>query len=496
VPISNPVLMRATAAFTAVGMLVLLAMVMLSYLMLARTDKATEEVLATREIRAALIDLFSVLQDAETGQRSYLLTTEDKYLAPYDAAVRSTDNHFQKLEEVIRRQQGSEAFLKNLRSAIDEKLAELSKTVELKKAGNLDEAMALVRSDAGKDLMDRIRDMIALKREKVEGRLNAAVASQRENAATLRWSVISGGLLILLAGGGLAWALTTYTRELIKARAEVESLNVGLEQRVRERTQDLQRANEEIQRFAYVVSHDLRAPLVNVMGFTSELKSSLGTLDEFMADPAVDQTPAAADARAAVATDIPEALSFIQASTKKMDSLINAILKLSREGQRTLRPEPIALQPLFEGIAANVQHRLQEADGELIIEKPLPALVNDRLALEQVFGNLVDNAIKYRSPARAPRIVVRARDERSGDVVIEVQDNGRGIAEQDFERVFDLFRRAGAQDQPGEGIGLAHARALVRRLGGKLTLTSELGAGTTFQVRLPRTLKLKTEDAG
>ena len=179
-----------------------------------------------------------------------------------------------------------------------------------------------------------------------------------------------------------------------------------------------------------------------------------------------------------------------------MDSLINAILKLSREGQRTLNPEPVDLEKLFDDIAANAQHRLIETDGTLEIRKPLATIFNDKLALEQIFGNLIDNAIKYRWPARPLHIEVRLRPERSGYLTVEIEDNGRGIAPQDHERVFDLFRRAGAQDQSGEGIGLAHVRALVRRLGGQITLTSEVGVGTTFSIRLPRQHRTKWEELG
>lgn len=489
-------LMRATVSFVAVGMLILLGIVGLSYWMLDRTGQSTEELIATRDMRSRLVDLLSVVQDAETGQRGFLLTGEDRYLTPYTVAVRATDEKFDALRRALARQPDSEQFLSDLKSALDDKLGELSQTVELRNGGKIDEAMALVRSDRGKDLMDRIRSLIGGRREMVEARLNRAVIAQRDNALTLQRSIIAGGILILLAGAGAAWTLTRYTRELVHARSELEVLNFGLEERVKERTADLERANEEVQRFAYIVSHDLRAPLVNVMGFTTELKASLEPLQEIVNDPVVQELPRIAEAKAAVETDIPEALSFIKTSTKKMDGLINAILKLSREGRRVLNPERVDLEALFAGIEGSVQHQLQESDGSLVVETALPTIVGDKLSLEQVFGNLIDNALKYQAADRPPVVKIRVRPQSDSMVMIEVEDNGRGIAEQDHTRVFDLFRRAGKQDKPGEGIGLAHVQALVRRMGGQITLASELGKGTTFRVRIPRNLRFVLERLG
>jgi signal transduction histidine kinase len=169
-----------------------------------------------------------------------------------------------------------------------------------------------------------------------------------------------------------------------------------------------------------------------------------------------------------------------------MDRLINAILRISREGRRQLSAERIDMEQMFDRIGRSVAHQLAEKDGSFRIEAPLPPVRSDRLALEQVFGNLIDNAVKYLDPARPGRIVVRGRRERHR-VIYEVADNGRGIAKTDFDRVFELFRRSGAQDRPGEGIGLAHVRALLRRIGGTISCESELGAGSTFQVTLPVT---------
>jgi signal transduction histidine kinase len=111
------------------------------------------------------------------------------------------------------------------------------------------------------------------------------------------------------------------------------------------------------------------------------------------------------------------------------------------------------------------------------------------MALEQAIGNLIDNAVKYRDKSRPLRIEIKGRALAGRQVAIDVSDNGRGIAEQDHVRVFDLFRRSGQQDQPGEGIGLAHVRTLLRNLGGDITLSSELGKGTTFTILLPNDVR-------
>ena len=199
--------------------------------------------------------------------------------------------------------------------------------------------------------------------------------------------------------------------------------------------------------------------------------------------------PLLRDARLAMTEDLPEAIGFIRSSTNKMDHLISAIMKLSREGRRTLRPERIELKDVIDASAAAIQHQLSEASGEISLKLDIPSILNDRLSLEQIFGNLLDNAVKYRAKARPLRIDVRAGAAGPDRISIEVADNGRGIAERDRDRVFELFKRSGDQDQPGEGIGLAYVQAVVRNLGGEITVTSELDKGTTFRIVLPRELK-------
>jgi len=262
------------------------------------------------------------------------------------------------------------------------------------------------------------------------------------------------------------------------ARKLVEAEQKKLDQRLRD-------ANEEIQRFAHVVSHDLRSPLVNIMGFASELdvwrKQIFERLGALRA-----QVGGAQDGESdeVLRNDVEEALSFIKSSVTKMDRLIGALLKLSREGQRQFQPQFIDMSQLLQSTLEALAYQAQAVNAKISIGE-LPAITSDRLALEQVFSNLMDNAVKYLRVGVPGSIEVGAT-ESDGAITYEVRDNGRGIDARDRERIFDLFRRSGIQDRPGDGIGLAHARTLVRRLGGSINVESEPDQGTVFKVTLPK----------
>src|SRR5690606_14196367 len=163
--------------------------------------------------------------------------------------------------------------------------------------------------------------------EASDRRMVAGVEDQSAINSAMRWITILGGLVIVGVVGGAVWMALAYTRELINARLELESLNTDLEERVKERTQDLIQANEEVQRFAYIVTHDLRAPLVNIMGFTAELDETMKSIQAYVLAEGEPTEQETAEAKRAAAEDLPEAIGFIRSSTRKMDGLINAILK-------------------------------------------------------------------------------------------------------------------------------------------------------------------------
>jgi PAS domain S-box-containing protein len=249
-------------------------------------------------------------------------------------------------------------------------------------------------------------------------------------------------------------------------------------------SEELQHINEELKNFTYIVSHDLRAPLVNIKGFSEELGRSTKDLTSLLEKyPGHVGTDEKRKTEELLKKDIPEALGFIGSSVTRMDALINSILKLSRLGRNELKRELVHTEELIHPLLKTLAHQIDMHKADVTIG-PLPDIIMDRTAAEQIFGNLLDNALKYLEPSRPGKIAVTA-EQNAGETTFTIRDNGRGIAKEDTQRVFELFRRVGRQDVPGEGMGLTYVKTLVRRLGGRIWCESEPGVGSTFSFTIP-----------
>lgn len=431
------------------------------------------------------------IMEAESSQRGYLITRDESYLEPLDLARTRVRKALEDSEAKLQSLQFKDApgRLKEFQSLVDRKFAELDQTIALAREGKGDQALAVVRGNLGRDLTSRARDLVAEEQASLADLRAQTVASLRDSARKLTLLTSLGVVVVVVLSTAAVAQVSYQTRQLNRAQESLASANEMLEERVRERTRELSRANEEIQRYAYVVSHDLRAPLINIVGFTKELETAAQSIKAAFAPGRIGQDdPVVAEAARAVEEDLPEALKFIESSTSRMDHLIAAILTLSRLGRVPLKAGDIDLEELVGDCIASVQHRANEANARISIEGRLPHAISDRAALEQVVGNLLDNALKYLSPERPGEIAVRGK--RAGqNVLLEIEDNGRGIAPTDQQRIFELFRRAGKQDRPGEGLGLAHARSLLRRLGGEIAVTSDGTSGSIFSLTLPCDLR-------
>jgi len=290
--------------------------------------------------------------------------------------------------------------------------------------------------------------------------------------------------------------LRTLENRVAERTAALTEANAMLHQEINERSraeeklhryaEELQQANEDMKSFAYIVSHDLRAPLVNIKGFAQELLHGIEELGPLF-EQSMDGYPEKERRKFSevLRKDIPEALTFIGSSVNRMDNLITAVLKLSRAGQYNLNPEPLRTREVVQGILNTLAHQIESRKITVSLGE-LPQLVADRTAIEQIFGNLLDNAVKYLVSDRPGRIAISG-EHSDGKTVFHVRDNGRGMAKEDIPKAFEVFRRVGRQDVPGEGMGLAFVKTLVRLLGGRIWCESEPGQGTTFSFTLPRT---------
>src|SRR5712671_2907355 len=347
------------------------------------------------------------LRRAESAQRGFLLTLQPRFQTDFEEAVSQLAPAITRLSQLASDNPVQRRLLDQMVPLSNQRIDEFRHTIELARMRRLDDAAKTVREDIGRDAMNHIYDLAGQMRAE-EDRLFALRTADADRSQTLAASMtgIGSGFVVVLAGISI-FLVRRSLRARDHAEASLRDNNLNLEATVDERTADLREANNEIQRFAYIVSHDLRSPLVNIMGFTSELEELRGdifrriaALRHASASPAAaagDTEPVLEEEDKQLAQDFSEALEFIKSSIAKMDRLISAILNLTREGRREFEPVPIDTRELIEAIVTTVAHQAAEAEARIHVE-PLPHIVSDRLALEQIFSNLLDNALKYLKP--------------------------------------------------------------------------------------------------
>jgi signal transduction histidine kinase len=476
------------------GLLVLAAISAASVILVNQARDDSRWVVHTVEVQNQISNLLLEIRRTESATRAYLLSSGPQFLSEYETSAAAILPAVDRLVALANDNPAQVANTVKLRAAVEQRLAEFARGIDRIKNNDIQSSIDILRRGGANQAVQDIADITRAMRAE-EGRLfveRTRTADQSQQWAS--WVTVAGsGLVVLLAALSI-FLVRRSSNARDEAEARLRDSNIDLEAAVEERTADLREANDELQRFSYIVSHDLRSPLVNIMGFTSELEELRGDIFRRIAtlanaDPIVADVngelpePALPEQDKQLSADFTEALGFIKSSIGKMDRLISAILNLTREGRREFKPVKIDTRELIEGIASTVAHQAAETETQIRIE-PLPDIESDRLAMEQIFGNLIDNALKYLKPGVPGDILVKGR-AKMGFAIFEIIDNGRGIDPRDHQRIFDLFRRAGTQDKPGQGIGLAHVRALVRRMGGTMSVSSELGNGSNFTVTLP-----------
>jgi signal transduction histidine kinase len=280
-----------------------------------------------------------------------------------------------------------------------------------------------------------------------------------------------------------------------RARAEVEKRNEELAQV----NLELAQKTQENELFIYSVSHDLRSPLVNLQGFSKELTRACADLGRLLRGDGI--TP---ELRTQVTTltdqDIPESVHFIKTAVMRASLIIDALLRLSRAGRVEYRWQQVPIQSVVANVLDAMRSAINERKAQVTVH-PLADAWGDPVAVEQIFANLIGNAVNYLDPARPGRIeigmsdVVRSITTAAATAATDaeaapartffVTDNGLGIPRAGLDKLFVAFQRLHAGAARGEGIGLALVRRIVDRHHGDIWVDSTEGVGTTFYVRLP-----------
>ena len=235
---------QVSTLFLFVGFLALLGIVVTTLWLAARSQASFEEVLDARAASEGAVELRYALQAAESSQRGYLATGNEIYLAPYRTAQSLVRRQFDALEGLLAPIPERAPLLQRLRTVIDEKIAEMDETIALKRERRDADALAVLRSNRGKALMDEANVFLSSLIRGAGERLTDAVAEQNGNAALLKAVTLSGGALIFLVVGIVIAVMSAYARDIVRARDEVGALNAGLERRVEERTAELKKARD------------------------------------------------------------------------------------------------------------------------------------------------------------------------------------------------------------------------------------------------------------
>ena len=428
-------------------------------------------------IENELRGLNEALLNAETGQRGYLLTLDDNYLEPYNRGVTSISERLQHLRGLLNDVE-TRKDLERMVPLIDGKLSELAQTIALSKQGQQQAALTLVRGNSGKQLMDEFSHIS-------EATMNLA-SQQRTDLRERLLDDFNKIFAAIILGGVAAIVFLFFTamRTAQRLGQPVAALLQGIQamaegdlsHRVKAAANDeisqisnafndmsdhlltatlerdavqkeLERSNADLDSFAYVASHDLRAPLRGIRNLAEWIAQDI-------------QTTGSEDSR--------DNLRLLRKRVERLDSLLESLLTYSRVGRKVDAVEEVHTGRLI----AEITDYLAAPDGfHITCGSKMPSFYTPKAPLEQVLRNLVNNAIKHHD--RGQGQVVISAIEQGGFIEFRVEDDGPGIATEFHARIFQMFQTLKSRDQvEGSGMGLAIVKKAIEGLGGSIRIES------------------------
>ncbi len=478
----------------ALALAILLLLGLFTYRDMERTATAARDVDRTYMVLHKLDQVFSALKDAEAGQRGFVITGKEEFLKPYERSAGEIEQRLADLQELAGDTPQRQARIAEINRLVTRKLAQLRETVEIRKKKGYAAAKLMVVSGIGEELMDRIRITAEAARQEETDLLKDKAEARKAAVHRLRGAILGGGA----ASFALLLTAFMFLKNEIAARIRVEEElrkhQEGLEHLVAERTHDLAvtnsrlrrenamreraeadlkksleevaRSNRDLDLFASIASHDLRAPLNTITGFLDLLlRKYHGKLDD----------------RAR------KYISFAVNGAERMNILLHDLYVYSQAGAEAKAFTTVDMEEVRQAAVRNLTHTIDE-NRAVVTSEVLPRVEGDEIQLVQLFQNLIGNAIKFRKEDTPPRIRISVSEEQEAHAwVVGVHDNGIGIDRASYERIFRAFERLHRAEQyPGTGLGLALCKKIVDRHGGRLWVESKPGAGSSFYFTLSK----------
>jgi signal transduction histidine kinase len=468
----NPSLLRSTNRRIAFGFLVASVLIALGFLMSLLTyDRYNEEskrVQRTQELIGQLQDVLSSLKDTETGVRGFIGSGDRTFLEPYNAALPVIPGQLARLHYLGEESSRQSSRIDTLNKLIEIKLANLARLVSESETMSPELRAIYLRVD--KRYMDQIRvwSARAIAAEKVL--LNTHMG-QTDYYFRIAIAVIFVLSLLTFLALGMSYRLLT--NELERRQRNEDQLR-AYELQLRDQLRQLESSNEELERFAFVASHDLQEPLRKIQSFANLITDRYTNL--FDADSMMF-------------------MGKITKSAERMSKLIKDLLNFSRISSHQEEFRPVNLNQIIQRILDDQELRIKGLNVQVELGK-LPTIPAVSSQIDHLFTNLISNALKFHRADVTPVLRIRANEVRAGEypelianrryVCISVEDNGIGFEEKYIEHIFKLFQRLhGKTTFEGTGIGLAICKRVVLYHHGHITAHSQPNQGTTFMVILP-----------